>query len=321
MKPTVSLLFFLLLLSLSVLGRMQILNRSFELAAEPSTPYFIPPLWWEYENYAGIHTGPFEPNNLNSNLRKWNEIPSRGDGNFYLILSTGDLGLGSDRLIKKSHVSQRLYLPAKTLIEGAYFFGTCDYRPYYDFGAIELRPAPCDPNNPNDPNNPCDPNAPNYYGNLTPIQLARCSVSEVGDFGSTGHWISFSRIISPDEEGSYNLTLSVEDGSDQIIESYFAVDDLRICGPGVLPGDLCPDCIVDLQDFSLFSKEWLEICPIDPNIPKDPNDPNVPIDPSDITIIDPNCLCIYADFSKDGKVDVNDLDIFKDDWLQDNINL
>jgi len=284
---------------------MQILNRSFELAAEPNTPYYFTlPLDWGYENYAGIRNGPFDANNINAH---W-FIPGPYEGDYYLLLSTAGFGPYQDGDISRSSVSQRLYLPAGTLIQGVYFFGTCDWRPYRDTGRIKLQPH-------NDPN---DPNIPYLWH---PILLAQCSVDDVGSYGSTGQWLKFSRIISPDEEGYYDLTLSIEDGIDRIVESYFAVDDLRICGPGVLPGDLCPDCIVDLRDLSLFSREWLEICPIDPNIPIDPNDPNVPIDPNDISIIDPNCLCIYADFTKDNKVDANDLDLFKDDWLQDNLNL
>jgi hypothetical protein len=297
MKPAGLPLFFLLLLSLSVFGQMQILNRSFEQAApiDPGDPpyYFTPPLYWSYENYAALHSGPFDPNNENV---QW-VIPGPYEGNYFLLLSTDGFGPYQDRDISLAFVRQRLYLPAKTLIQGAYFFGTCDWPPYCDVGTIELKPY-------NDPNHP---DAPFLWHS---ILLAQCSVDDVGRYGSTEQWLTFSRIISPEEEGYYDLTLSVEDGLDKIVESYFAVDDLRICGPGVLLGDLCQDCIVDLQDLSLFSKEWLEICPIDPN------DPNEPIDPN---AIDPNCLCIYADFSKDNTVDVNDLDLFKDDWLQNNL--
>jgi len=296
MKPSGLLLSFLFLLSTSVPG--QIFNRSFEQAVEPNATYFTPPLGWKCENYAGIHTGPFEPNNSHSGGIKWTIPDPNNEGDYYLVLSTGDLGPDSDPLIKKASASQRLYLPAGTRIQGEYFFGTCDYRPYYDFGEIDLIPAPCDPNNPNDPNSPCDPNAPHYSGKLTSIQLARCSVADVGDFGSTERWISFSRTLLPREEGIYDLILRVEDGTDTIFESYLAVDDLAICGPQTPVGDMSCDCTVNLQDLSLLSRAWLETCPTDPNI-----------------INDPNCLSVYADFSKDGKVDANDLDLFRENWL------
>jgi hypothetical protein len=309
MRPAGSLLFLLWIFSVSVFG--QILNRSFELAApvEPNGPpvYFTSPLYWNCENYAEIRSGSFDPNNDKTN---WT-IPGPYEGDYYLLLSTGGFGPYEDIDIARSTVCQRIYLPARTLIQGVYFFGTCDWKPFSDTGAIELIPH-------NDPN---DPNAP-YLWNSIP--LVQCSVDKVGNYGSTEDWQAFSYLISPEEEGYYDLTLSVQDGKDNTVESYLAVDDLRICGPGVLLGDLCPDCRVDLQDLSLFSKEWLEICPtIDPNVPPDPNDPNIPSDPNvpvdPNNIIDPNCLCIYADFTRDKKVDVNDLDLFQKNWLLDNL--
>jgi hypothetical protein len=294
MKLPGLLLFFLFILSISVFG--QLYNRSFELAAEPNTPYFIPPLYWNYENYAGIQNGIFDPNNPDPRVT-WT-IPPAHDGNYYLLLSTGGFGPYSDSDISFSSASQQVYLPAGTLIRGVYFFGTCDWQPYDDFGVIELKPVPCNPNN---PNNPCDPNAPNYSGNLTTIQLAYCSVKNVGDYGSTEQWIPFSRTILPQEKGVYDLILHVEDVADVFYESYFAVDDLAVCGPQTPLGDLTCDCTVDLQDLSLFSRQWLKPCYSEPNI-MDPN--NIP---------DPNCLC--ADFSKDYKVDANDLDLFRQNWL------
>jgi hypothetical protein len=163
-----------LLLSISVLGQMQILNRSFEDAApiDPDNPfyYFTPPLDWDYENYAALHSGPFDPNTTNTH---W-VIPGPYEGNYYLLLSTGGFGPYpyQDGDISKAFVRQRLYLPAKTSIQGAYFFGTTDWKPYSDTGTIELIPH-------NDPN---DPNVPFLWHS---ILLAQCSVDDVGSYGST----------------------------------------------------------------------------------------------------------------------------------------
>ncbi|MEN6306856.1 MAG: hypothetical protein ABFD91_03795, partial [Anaerohalosphaeraceae bacterium] len=149
----------------------------------------------------------------------------------------------------------------------------------------------------------------------------------------------FEYSISPDEEGLYDLVLMVKDGgADTIYESYLAVDDLLICGPGVLVGDLNKDCFIDLDDLSLFSREWLCLCDYHPWDPNDPNDPNTLSDPNTLpgylltevylsndpnipdpnTPVDPNSLCIYADFNRNYVVEPNDLDMFMKNWLKSN---
>jgi hypothetical protein len=330
MKPSGLLLYLLLILSFSISG--QILNRSFELTVptEPngSPVYFIPPLNWQYENYAGVHD-KFFPVTERGRVPDWS-ITNAFDGDRFLVLTTGNLGPGSDLRISEAKVWQRVFLPAWTLIQGVYFFGTSDYWPYNDYGAVQLIPFvdpnyPCDPNNPcnrNDPNNPCDPNDTNNLNccpQLSTIELARCSVKDVGDFGNTGGWVPFSYTISPKQEGIYDMVLIVKDGIDSVYESYFAIDDLSICGPLSPIGDVNKDCHVDMDDLAFFSREWLQTCSIDPNSIPDPNDPNYISDPNAPGYIDPNNLtdpnCMCADFTRDNVVDANDLYPIYDNWL------
>ncbi len=64
------------------------------------------------------------------------------------------------------------------------------------------------------------------------------------------------------------------------------------CAPGEYMADLNMDCIVDLDDFSYLSEQWLEEAAFVPS----------------------------ADFDSDGIVDMLDLDIFAGDWLVDSNN-
>jgi len=328
MRPLGLQLFILLIISFSVFGQIQ--NRSFELAVpiEPNTLPFTPPLHWEFINYAGIHS-VFHPSiNYNQTAVKW-WIPNPVEGEKFLVLSTGDMGPESDGRIASSRAYQDVFLPAGTNVTGSFFFGTCDYRPFTDNASIELIPI-FDPNNP-----------PPYLPQT--ISLASCSVDIVGDYGSTGTWKSFSYSIEPEEEGLYSLVMEIRDGgADTIYESYLAIDNLMICGPGVLVGDLNKDCLINLDDLSLFSREWLCICdthPWDPNDPSDPNDPNDPNtivpDPNSLPFYfvgsypsnpsnssdpnnpsDPNSLCIYADFNRNYMVEPNDLVPLMGNWLK-----
>jgi hypothetical protein len=293
MKPS-GLLLFLFMLSFSISG--QILNRSFELAEviEPNAP----PLCWEHENYAGIQN-EFFPLTESGLVLNWN-IEEPNDGDYFLVVHTGGFAGKNDRSVLEATAFQQIFLPAWTLIRGVYYFGTSDYYPYFDYGAIRLVPY----NDPNDPNTPCDPNDPNTCPPvLQTIELARCSVNEVGNFGSTGAWIPFSYTILPQQEGAYKLIISVADVLDTLYESFFAVDNLSICGPLTPLGDVTRDCCVNMDDLAFFSHEWLQVCSIDPNYPNyfDPNQ------------TDPNCMC--ADFTKDNIVDSNDLYPLHENWL------
>jgi hypothetical protein len=313
MKPAGLLLYLLLILSFSISG--QILNRSFELTVTME-PNGIP-LYWDHENFVRVES-EFFPTTERGKELDWS-ITQAHDEDTFLITHTGQYEGQGDAAVSQAKAWQRVYLPAWTLIRGVYYFGTSDYRPYYDYGAIELVPFV-------DPNNPCDPNDPNNPGGcpeLNTIEIARCSVNEVGDFGSTETWLPFSYTIAPQQEGLYDIILYVKDGTDSVYESFFAVDNLSICGPMSPPGDVNKDCYVNIDDLAYFSREWLKICCIDPNSIPDPNDPgyisdpNAPgyIDPNNLT--DPNCMC--ADFNQDNIVDSNDLYPLQDNWLINDI--
>jgi hypothetical protein len=276
-------------------------------------------LYWEHDNYARVHSEftPATERSLDEPLT-WS-ITEPDDGDFFLVLSTGAFEGKSDAEVSKARAWQRVFLPAWTLIRGVYYFGTSDYRPYYDYGAIELVPFI-------DPNNPCDPNDPNNTEgcpDLSIVEVARCSVNDVGDYSSTGTWIPFSYTILPQQEGIYDFVMFVKDGTDSVYESFFAVDNLSICGPMTPFGDVTKDCSVNMDDLAFFSVEWLQICNINPNTLPDPNDPNYISDPNDPGYIDPNNLsdpnCMCADFNMDNIVDANDLYPLHENWLINDI--
>ncbi|HML76602.1 MAG TPA: hypothetical protein PKB02_19075, partial [Anaerohalosphaeraceae bacterium] len=83
MRPLGLQLFILLIISFSVFGQIQ--NRSFELAvpSEPNTLPFVPPLHWDFVNYAGLHS-VFHPSiNYNQSVKWW--IPNPVDGEKFLV--------------------------------------------------------------------------------------------------------------------------------------------------------------------------------------------------------------------------------------------
>lgn len=273
-------------------------NGNFELSQQPEPNWLalpVYPAFWECSNYASLQEGvfdpPYDPNDGGQDV-SW-VIPGPSQGQRYVVLSTGDMGPGSDARIKTASARQHVYLGPDAKISGSYFFGTMDWRPYEDTGSIRLIP---------------EPNTPNIE-----ILLAQCSVSVVGSYSSTGHWIPFSRTIKEQEAGFYDIVLQVSDGgSDTIIKSYFAVDGLWLCDFGQVPGDINVDCSVNLLDLSIFASQWMRPCPaLDPNLPPDPNlfsDPNLPSDP--------NCFCLKSDFNHNYIVDPNDLTVIEDNWLR-----
>lgn len=135
--------------------------------------------------------------------------------------------------------------------------------------------------------------------------------NDINSYSSTGTWIPFEHVIEPNQVGPYSLRCEVADRVDTILNSYFAVDGLRICRSGRPIADLDWDCDVDLQDYSVISQAWLAFCPdppfYDPNL-HDPNDYPPPV-------TDPNIPCQLADIDNNWFVDPNDLIIMSDQWL------
>ena len=275
---------------------------------------FIPPIYWERIPHPESYNQDDSYVSLHSSLEhenqriKW-EIENPFEGDTFVLLSTGGED-ADDIIIKGSKMSQEVFLNAGDTILGAYFFGTTDYLYYNDYGQISLLFA-------GDPNDYPDPN--DMPVNVIPIPGTRCDVQAVGNYKSTktlmpetGGWISFTHTVEPNQIGPYLLTCEVVDEFDLRVNSYFAIDGLRICRGGKPISDLNDDCDVNLVDYSIFSEAWLSFCPdayfYDPNFPDDPNDYPPPV-------TDPNILCQLADFDNSWFVDPNDLNIMSDQWL------
>lgn len=297
------------LLSCALWGGIQ--NGGFEIPDPNITEWFIPPWAWKRATdnpygdcYAGLHRYLVPSPQYDRSKREvhWT-VPAPYEGRRFVVLSTGDLGDESDPAITHSTIRQKGTFQAGQRLSGAYFFGTCDFLPYNDYGKIYLTPV--------------DPNS----GLPSEILLGYSDVSIVGDFQSTRRWIPFHYDFTEENAGTYYFICTVRDQLDTIYKSYLAVDGLSICTRQ--PGDINQDCSVDIQDFQILSRAWLSWCP-DPNA-FDPNDfsikPDYPIgvippgyvyDPN---LIDPNCPCPQADLNKDWFVDGLDLMILTDNWL------
>lgn len=289
--------------------RGSILNPSFEIPDPNVSVWFIPPLHWtriytrtiNYNDcYAGLHS-EFLPLPEHDNEVDW-FISGPYHKSKFVLLSTGDLGRGSDEEITYATITQTVTFTPGQRISGAYFFGTCDYLQYNDYGKIYLQPV--------------DPNS----GLPMEIILAYMDVERVGDFSSTDDWIPFQYDFTEQTAGTYKLICTVQDVQDTIYKSYLAVDGLKVCTPLYDHGDLNMDCSIDLQDLYILSNAWLSECP-DPNsIDDDPNTiPTTPWPPGFIFdpnyVRDPNCPCEIADINKNWWVDPNDLEILSDHWL------
>ena len=289
-----------------------ILNGGFEIPDPNTTEWFIPPWGWAravdnpYRDcYAGLHRYLVPNPQYDRSKREvhWT-LPEPYEGRRFVVLSTGDLGDDSDPAIIHSTITQTVtFLPGQRL-SGAYFFGTCDFLQYNDYGKIYLVPE--------------DPNS----GLPSEIVLAYCDVMQVGDFQSTNTWIPFQYDFTEETAGTYRLICTVRDQLDTIYKSYLAVDGLSVCT--VQPGDINHDCSVDSEDFQILSQAWLSWCPdlnaFDPNtlLPK-PDYPGGTLPPGtvyDPNLIDPNCPCPQADLNKDWFVDTLDLIILTDNWLK-----
>ena len=315
-------------------------NARFECGDPNLTEFdFTPPTFWERipvsdpyhplsDCYASLIYRPEEPNvpaftplNEFGFVANW-YISAPYEGDSFVLLST-DLWPNTDEYpkphydyLKSSTIQQQVSLEEGDTIMGAYFFGTVDYRSYYDFAEINLEPS--------DPNI-SDPNSI--------ISLVHVVIGDVNDFQSTlelspetGGWLTFSYTIEPNQVGNYFIKCKVEDNIDRVYDSFLGIDNFRICRGGKPVADLDWDCDVDLVDFAVISEAWLAFCPDDPNfIDPNMNDPNV-IDPNviDPNVIDPNVIypiydpnvpCQLADIDNSWYVDVNDLRIFSDEWL------
>ena len=228
-----------------------ILNESFEIPDPNVNEWFIPPLNWDrardnsYKDcYVGLHREfvPHPQYDRNKNEVFWN-IPAPADGSKFVVLSTGDLGFDSDPVITHSTIWQTVTFEPGHRFTGFYFFGTCDFLQYNDYGKIYLEPV--------------DPN----IGLPPEIPLAYADVEMVGDYRSTDTWRSFVYDFTPDTAGTYNLICTVKDIQDTIYKSYLAVDGLKVCTTLYDHGDINRDCSIDMIDLFIMSDAWLSVCP------------------------------------------------------------
>ena len=292
-------------------------NGLFECGDENLTLYdFTPPIFWErsphpnsdifnlsapIDCYASLH----DYFNSESSNSDW-VIQKPYEGNTFAVLSTGGIENNNayPRLVIESGsivgstISQKVFLTPGDTITGAYFFGTDDYLPYFDWGQIAIHLA-------------ADPN--DYPDSVVSFVIpgTYCDVTTVGNYLSTldfspetDGWISFEYTFEPNQMGPYFLTCEVADKGDNVVNSYYAVDGLRICRGGKPVGDLNNDCDVNLLDYSIVSEAWLTFCPDiainDPNFPGDPNDYPTPV-------TNPDIPCQEADLDNNWFVELFDL--------------
>lgn len=253
-------------------------NARFEIPdPNQATPYFTPPLSWDIENYAGLHSH-FTPEPEYGQDVQWT-LENPVEGNSFCLLSTGDItGPGSDSQITRSSIRQEITLFEGDVLIGFYYFGTCDYSPYNDTAYIKL--SPLDPND-----------------GLRDILLASISVADVGNYSSTEEWLRFSQSFDANTAGNYILSCEVLDVRDTKYKTYLAIDNFRVCSGVPEYGDINFDCTVDLNDYNIFSSLWLSDC----------NDPNT---------FDPNFICTDADFNRNWVVEPNDLILMCEHWLE-----
>jgi hypothetical protein len=257
------------LLVSAVRGDAELFNASFELMRDPCDgESFHRPLYWDSENFAAIDSN-FTPVPEHGQTPFWyfeDETIIPFDGNNCLILSTDDIDIdGGER--HASAIQDYNFVESLT-IEFYYFFGTFDYMPYGDYATVNLV-------------------------NSRPKEIFRVAVDDVGNYKSTDGWIRAEKYLDPCEinvnyDDFWAIEFKVEDATDAIYKTYFAVDAVRI---GYKPeeGDYNDDWLVNFEDFAVFARDWQM---------------------ADASIVDPN-----VDIDDNNYVDVNDMMIFCDHWL------
>jgi hypothetical protein len=258
----------------------EIYNGDFELFDPNDGSGFDKPTGWNTDNYAASVT-LFKPEIESpqyGSYENWKIDPITGlppfEGDRLVVLSTGQI----QRPGSTNHgtISQNIQVNAEQTLFGAYFFGTCDYlSSFNDFAWIRLV---------------ADANS-----SYNDIDLVHIDVEDVGSYGSTDGWQRFEHFFTQQEEGTYDLVCQVEDYYDNIVNSYLAVDNFRLC---VAPeyGDINYDCQTDMKDFGLLAYTWL--C--------DYRDPNNITDPNDI---------LYGDLDENDWVNADDLSLMAGSWL------
>ncbi|MEN6384890.1 MAG: hypothetical protein ABFD79_06795 [Phycisphaerales bacterium] len=267
-------------------------NGSFELFDNNENTHLNDPNFWQTENYANV-LSTFIPDPFPGAKSEWAiDIYSPFepfDGNSFILLSSIDGGE------VYSLASQKLTIGQGDKLQGVYFFGACDYRPFSDYAIIKLVST--------------DEIEP-----LPDVNIAYFDIDMLGNYGSFGGWKRFEHTFTAQEAGEYNLVLKVSDVGDSALNSYLAVDGLLLSrynakNPPPEKGDFNCDGTVDLEDFRIMAGDWGYDC----------NNPIYYNSNSGQRIYDPNCNCLLGtDIDGSGPVDFNDMGIFFDNWLMGN---
>jgi hypothetical protein len=266
-----------------------IINGSFEHYDVNTVLEFNTPAGWNIDgHYTAIvdHLTPRSPRwKLKTNLLPF-------DGNYFLLLSTGtENKLPRDP--NQANVWQTITVNAGDKLTGVYFFGTLDYNTFNDWAEIKLVPMD---------------------SNLSILMLVSVNVLKVGSWypnetGSMSGWKRFEHTFTSGEAGIYTLIIRVCDYKDYLVDSFFAVDSLVLCHNPAQTGDFSCDCTVNFDDFVYFAHDWRCNCK-NPKVHNDyQSDPNY--------YNDPNSYCLLGtDLNNDGMVDINDLQILSEHWLE-----
>jgi len=270
-------LYFVIIAALSVsaaVGDIELLNANFELMYDPCDgEVFHRPMYWGSENFAATDSNftavPEHGQSPDWYFEEETIIPFEGEN--CLVLSTDDIG--PDGGERHASVVQDYNFVEGLTIEFYYFFGTFDYVPYGDFATVTLL-------------------------NDRPVEIFSIAVDDIGNYNSTDGWVKFEKFLDPCDLDPLHYEYSgiefkVEDATDLIYKTYFAVDAMRI---GFKPekGDFNDDWRVNFEDFAVFAQDWQMV---------------------DSNIMDPN-----VDIDDNNYVDVNDMMNFCEHWLDGSEN-
>lgn len=242
--------------------------------------------WFHDANYAAIVTHFTPPTSERWKITN-DLLPF--DGNSFVVLSTGPEGVVTPDP-NYVRIWQTITVSQGDKLTGMFFFGTTDYilSGYFnDWAEIKI-------------DHHTDPNLNRM--------IQRVSIEEVGSHSSMSGWKKFEHIFEANEAGNYTLVIRVCDYQDSILPSYLAVDSLVLCRNPSDEGDFNADCIVNFEDFAFFAADWMCNCR-DPAIHNDPA-----ADPNYYNDIESNCL-LGTDLDDSGPVDINDIKIMSEGWL------
>ncbi|MCD4830424.1 MAG: hypothetical protein K8R02_01295 [Anaerohalosphaeraceae bacterium] len=279
-----------LLMVFVVICQADIYNGGFEIADPCQTQDFTTPDGWGCENYAA-KVGHFLPQPQagagRNNPFDWKIDYTIGlfpfEGHSYLLVSTGpdpNETIPDPGMNVRTEAVQEITVSEGEMIQGMYFFGTCDYYGWNDTAEIMLWPT--------------------RDLTLTDIELVRISVLDVGDNSSTLGWQRFEYVFDANQAGAYDLAIAVWDVDDGSLHTYFAVDALSLCNVPVTNSDINLDCEVNFLDFTILADDWLEDCSV-ANYACDPNN---------------NGCFIGTNLADSNFVNANDLGVFVQDWLE-----